>query len=153
MSIVLAAEGLPISMAIVWLIAAVIFVAAEAATMGLTAIWFAAGSIAAMIAALLRVPLGFQIATFILISGVALYFTRGLAKKYINSKVERTNADRIVGMEGLVTEKIDNEHAQGQIRVNGQIWTARSQDDTDIDPGTHVTVMSIQGVKAIVTIK
>ena len=55
---------MPIAMPVVWLIAVVIFVIAEAATMGLTSIWFACGALVAMIAALLGVGLWWQLDLF-----------------------------------------------------------------------------------------
>lgn len=141
------------SMKIVWLIAAVVFGIAEGATMGLTAVWFAGGSLAAMFVAIFGGALWIQIVVFIVVSAVVLYLTRDLAKKYINQKHERTNADRVVGMEGIVIEPIDNEQATGQIRVAGQVWTARSSDDSAIGAGARVNITSIEGVKAMVVRK
>ena len=89
----------PIPMTIIWGAAAVLFIAVEAATVGLASIWFAIGSVCALIAAMLGAPLWLQIIWFVLISGLTLVLTRPLAKKYINSKSEATNADRIIGSE------------------------------------------------------
>jgi membrane protein implicated in regulation of membrane protease activity len=62
----------------------------------------------------------------------------------------KTNADRIVGQQGVVILEIDNQAAQGQVRINGQVWTARSQDPAPIPAGAQVEVVQISGVKAIV---
>ena len=126
---------MPIAMPVVWLIAVVIFVIAEAATMGLTSIWFACGALVAMIAALLGVGL--------------LATTRKWVGKLKLGK-KPTNADRIVGQKAIVIQEIHNQMAQGQIRVGGQVWTARSTDEMPIAQGTEVKVVQISGVKAIV---
>ena len=140
---------MPIAMPVVWLIAVVIFVIAEAATMGLTSIWFACGALVAMVAALLGVGLWGQLILFVLGSAVLLATTR----KWVgNLKLGKkpTNADRIVGQKAVVIQEIHNQMAQGQIRVGGQIWTARSTDETPIAQGAEVEVVQISGVKAIV---
>ena len=62
----------------------------------------------------------------------------------------KTNADRIVGQRAVVILDIDNQAAQGQVRINGQVWTARSQDAEPIPAGAQVEVVQISGVKAIV---
>ena len=139
-----------IPMSAVWLGLAVIFAIVEAATLGLTSIWFAVGSLGAMIVALCGGPLWLQIVLFLFLSAVTLYFTRSLAKDFFNRGREHTNADRIVGMEGVVIEAIDNERAVGKIRDAGQIWTARSQSGSIIAEGMKVVVKEISGVKTMV---
>ena len=65
-----------------------------------------------MICAMLHAPIWLQIAVFLVVSAVALYFTRPLVKKYINGKVEPTNADMTIGKVCRVTETINNMPAQ-----------------------------------------
>ena len=139
-----------IPMSVVWLGLAIVFAIVEAATMGLTSIWFAVGAIGALICALCGGPLWLQIVLFLALSAAALYFTRSFAKDLFNRGRQPTNSDRIVGMEGVVTEAIDNERAVGQIRVSGQIWTARSISGRTVPISTRVVVRSISGVKAMV---
>lgn len=137
-------------MTIVWLALAICFAIAEAATLGLVSIWFAAGSLVAMIASMLHAPLALQIALFLITAAVTLVLTRKFAKQQFNRGRERTNADRVVGMVGIVTETVDNDVPSGQIRAGGQIWTARSLQGTVIPVGTKVAVRTIRGVKAMV---
>ncbi len=137
-------------MTIVWLALAICFAIAEAATMGLVSVWFAAGSLVAMVASMLHAPLFLQIALFLITAAVTLVLTRKFAKQQFNQDRERTNADRVVGMEAIVTETVDNDKPTGQIRAGGQIWTARSLQGTVIPAGTKVLVRSIRGVKAMV---
>ena len=91
-----------------------------------------------------------QFVIFILVSAFALYFTRPLVKKYVHGKQHPTNADRIIGGEGMVTETINNLENRGQIRTNGQIWSAKSSSNDIIAEGEKVKIISISGVKAIV---
>lgn len=133
-----------------WLIVMVLFLVVEAATVGLVCIWFAVGALAALIAALLGAEIWLQVVLFLVVSAVALYFTRPLAKKYINAKVEPTNADMVIGKECRVTEAIDNIAGTGAVYVDGKTWTARSESDEVIPEGTLVTAKRIEGVKLIV---
>ena len=132
------------NMSIVWVVLMVVFLVVEAATAGLTCIWFAIGSLAALIAALFDAQLWLQIVWFLVISFVTLYFTRPLVKKYVNSRSQPTNADMVIGKEALVTE------ATGAVSVGGKVWTARSADGGRIKSGAVVSVLRIEGVKLIV---
>ena len=140
---------MPIPMAVIWLIAVVVFVVAEAATLGLTSIWFACGSLLAMVAALLDVSIWGQLLVFILGSALLLASTRKWVSKLKLGRV-KSNADRIIGQQAVVIQTIDNQAAKGQVRVGGQVWTARSVEDEPILAGTQVEVVQITGVKVIV---
>ncbi len=135
---------------LVWLVLLLLFAVGEAVSVGLTSIWFAAGALAALIAALLGWALWIQIALFLVVSLLCLSAVRPLAKKHLNNKVEPTNADRIIGLEAPVTEDIDNLHGRGTVIVNGLTWSARSQDDANIPAGTLVKILRIEGVKVFV---
>ena len=71
--------------------------------------------------------------------------------KYVNSRTIKTNVDSLIGQTGLVTQDIDNLNAKGQVKVRGQIWTARSiSDEVKLHEGQKVSIESISGVKVIV---
>ena len=133
-----------------WLIIMVLFLAVEAATVGLVCIWFAAGALIALLAAMCGAQLWLQIVLFLVVSAATLYFTRPLVRRYVNSKVEPTNADMVIGKECRVTETVDNIAGTGAVYVDGKTWTARSENDEVIQEGTLVTAQSIDGVKLIV---
>lgn len=135
---------------IMWLVLLIVFAASEAITVGLTTIWFAAGALAALIAALLGGPLWVQITLFLAVSLLCLAAVRPLAKKHLNDKVEPTNADRVIGAEAQVTEDIDNIHGKGAVIIRGMTWSARSQDGGPVAAGTMVKVLRIEGVKVFV---
>lgn len=137
-------------MTVIWSAAIVVFLIIEGVTAGLASIWFALGSAAALISALFGAPIWLQIVWFVLISGATIYFTRPLVKKYINTKTVATNADRLIGMEGIVTENIDNLAASGKVSIDGKIWTARSEGAEPLEVGSRVCIKAIQGVKLIV---
>ena len=137
-------------MQIIWLVLLVVFAASEAATVGLTSIWFAAGSLAALIAALLGGPLWVQLTLFFAVSLLCLAAVRPLAKRHLNNQVEHTNADRAIGQEAQVTEDIDNIRGKGAVIIRGVTWTARSEDGSAIPAGTMVKVLRIEGVKVFV---
>ncbi|MGM9574563.1 MAG: NfeD family protein [Oscillospiraceae bacterium] len=139
-----------LTMTTFWLIVMVLFLAVEAVTVGLVCIWFAAGSLIALLAAMCGAPLWLQIVLFLVVSAATLYFTRPLVKRYVNSKVEPTNADMVIGKECRVTETVDNIAGTGAVYVDGKTWTARSENDEIIPEGTLVTAKSIDGVKLIV---
>lgn len=135
---------------LVWLGLLLAFGVGEAISVGLTSVWFAVGALAALIVALFGGPLWLQIALFIVISLLCLAAVRPLAKRYLNNKVQPTNADRVIGAEAWVSEDIDNLHAKGAVTLNGIRWTARSADDSQIAAGTLVKVLRIEGVKVFV---
>lgn len=137
-------------MQIMWLVLLIIFAVSEAVTVGLTSIWFAAGALAALVAALLGGPLWVQITLFLAVSLLCLAAVRPLARRHLNSRVEPTNADRVIGAEAQVTEDIDNIHGKGAVVIRGMTWSARSQDGGPISAGTMVKVLRIEGVKVFV---
>ena len=136
---------------LLWLGLVIVFGIVEAATMGLTSIWFAVGALAAMASAVCHAPLWLQIAVFVVISGAAVWFTRGKVQKQFNRGREATNADRIIGHVGVVQEAIDNREAVCLVKVDGTLWTARSLTDQPIPAGAEVVIRSIEGVKVLVT--
>lgn len=137
-------------MTIFWLGAFIVFAIGEAVTVGLVSVWFAVGSLAALFAAALGAGLWVQIAVFLGVSALALALFKPLSSKFLKPKQSATNADRVIGAAALVTETIDNTQAQGQVKVNGQVWSARSEQDVVIPAGTDVKVLRIEGVKVIV---
>ena len=134
----------------VWLGALVAFIVIEAMTVQLLTIWFALGSLAALIAALCSASMPLQIGIFVAVSIVALIVTRPLVKKFTGLKYSPTNADRFIGETTIVTQTIDNIRESGLVKVKGSVWTARSADNSIIGEGETVTVKQIEGVKVIV---
>ena len=136
---------------ILWLAAFIFFLAVEAGTVSLTSVWFAVGSLAAMIISLLNGQLWLQITVFLTVSVILLLCLRPLVRKYVTPRIVRTNVDSVLEQQGIVTSQVDNLNAQGEVTINGMTWTARSTDGQPIPEGTVVRVDRIEGVKAFVT--
>ena len=137
--------------AIIWLLLVVVFLLAEAATVTVISLWFAAGALAAMATALLGGGVWLQAGVFLVVSAIALTALRPLVRKYLTPKLTATNIDSVIGSVGIVTAVIDNVAAAGQVKLNGMEWTARSSSGEVIPAGTQVTVERIEGVKVFVT--
>lgn len=133
-----------------WLALMIAFGAVEVATVGLTSLWFAVGALAALISAACSAPVWLQFVWFAAISLAMLILTRPLVKKFHNAKRKPTNADRVLTMTGIVTEDIDNDLSVGAIKVDGKVWTARSDTGEVIPAGTLVRPVAIDGVKLYV---
>ena len=137
--------------AIVWLVLMVVFLAAEASTVSMVSLWFAAGALAALLTALAGGPAWLQTLLFLAVSAGLLLALRPLVKKYLSPKLTATNVDSVVGSTGLVTVAIDNVSAVGQVKLGAMEWTARSTSGQPIPAGTLVKVDRIEGVKAFVS--
>ena len=136
---------------IVWLILMLVFLFFEANTVALISIWFAGGALAAMIAALLDAVVGVQITLFLGVSAILLTLLRPFLKTCITPKQTKTNVDAVVGAKGIVLMEIDNDLAQGQVKLGAMEWTARSTNGEKLIPGTQVVVDKIEGVKVFVS--
>lgn len=140
--------------AVYWLIALVVFLVIEAATLGLATIWFAGGALIALIAAMCGAGIVVQMALFLIISLVLLIFTRPFAVRFLSKDTLKTNVDRVIGMEGVVTEEISNLAGTGKVSLGGNIWTARTENEGGTIPvGAVVAVLRVEGVKLIVKVK
>ena len=138
----------------VWLLALVICIVIEIATMGLTTIWFAGGALIALLLALGEVTFYVQLGAFLVISIVLLICTRPLAVKFFNQQREKTNVDSMIGKQAIVVAGIDNLREEGQVILNGMEWSARAYEEEGVIPaGAVVEVKEIRGVKLIVVEK
>ncbi len=134
----------------IWIAAIIIFGVAEAATAGLTSIWFVLGSVAGLIAAVCSAPIWLQVVLFFVVSIAALAFTRPLVVKLMKKDIKPTNADMVLGGTARVTERIDNALPSGAVYIDGKTWTARSDDGSIIESDTAVRILRMEGVKLIV---
>lgn len=138
------------TMAYVWLGVIVLSIIAEAATVSLVSIWFIPSACISMILAFCNVPIGIQLIVFFVTFLLLMIFIKPLFKKCFGLKPVATNADTVIGMDAVVVEPINNLEARGQVKVRGQIWSARSSEESvTYDRGEIVRVLSIEGVKLI----
>lgn len=136
----------------IWIGFFILSVIVEANTMNLIAVWFMPGTLAAAILALLSVPVWIQVLVWLVITVAVFASTWRLSARLRRPRVHPTNADRVIGQSAVVTENISDRTQTGQVRVMGQIWSARTDDTADeIPTGTEVRVLRIEGVKLVVS--
>ena len=138
------------NMVLFWLIAMVVLIIAEAATVGLVSIWFAGGALAALIGAALGAPLWLQIVLFLAVSAALLLALRPFARRINAGKDYATNVDSNIGKLAVVVEPIDNLRGTGRVMIGSVDWTARSEDGSVIAEGEKVRVLRVEGVKVCV---
>ena len=136
---------------IYWIIIFIVLLIIEIATLGLTTVWFAAGARAAFLAGILGAGLAVQIVLFRVVSIVLRVLTRPVALKYFNNKRQSTNVESMIGRQGVALETIDTIKSQGLVEVDGETWSARTDEPEGVIPkDTVVSVEGVQGVKLIV---
>ena len=133
----------------VWVGLVILFAIIEATTMGLTTIWFALAALVMVFLSFLDIDLAWQILIFLAIAAVLLIFTRPLAIKKLKAGREKTNVDSLIGRHALVIKKI-TEFDKGEIKIHGVIWSALSEDSSEINEGSKCEIVRIEGVQAIV---
>lgn len=138
--------------AIFWLGLMLVFLIVEAVcAIHLVSIWFAAGALVAMIVSLAGGEIWLQVTLFLAVSCVILALMWPFVRKFLNPGLQKTNLDSVVGSTGLVTVTVNNISGQGQVKLGGMEWTARSTDGNSIEAGTVIRVDRIEGVKVFVT--
>lgn len=136
---------------IMWIVLTVVFAIIEALTLQIVTVWFAVGSIGAIVANVVNASPLVQLIVFVALSILTLLVARPYLKKFTKTKIQPTNADACIGKPAVVTEEINNTLGTGQAKIRGVIWTARStEENTIIKAGETVTVTAIEGVKLIV---
>ena len=135
----------------IWLVAAGIFVIIEIANLGFFIFWFAMGALIAMILSFFTNNIILQVSVFIISSTILLFTTKPLVKKFIDKDSGiKTNAYSIEGKVGKVTVDIEPIEGTGQVKVNGEVWSAKTQGNDVIPKDTEVLIEKIDGVKVIV---
>ncbi len=137
---------------IFWLILMVLFLAVEAATAGLVSIWFAAGSLVALLAAAFGAGLWVQVPLAIVVSLATLVVFIRLRhdRSFAHSATVPTNADRWIDAEAVVIEAVDPIRGTGQVKAMGQVWSAVSQDGKPVPVDAAVRIVEIRGVRAVI---
>lgn len=139
----------------VWFALAILLLVVELATTQLVSIWFSAAALVTgiFVAIFDEMQLIWQIVIFVCLSVAALVATKPLVKKITNrSSDSKTNLELNIGKSAIVTETIDNLKETGAIKLNGLVWTARSEDGSVIEQGEVVIFKQVSGNKAIVAV-
>jgi len=136
----------------IWLVISGVLFVAEIITVGFLIFWFAIGALIAMLVSFFTDNIIIQTSIFIISSTLLLFATKPLVKKFtINKDFIKTNVYSIVGKNAIVKEDIDSLNSKGQIKVDGETWSAISEDNCNIPKGAKVKIVEIKGVKAVVS--
>ena len=127
----------------IWLAIAVILAIIEMSTANLVSIWYIISAIASMIISIFIDSIVIQVAVFVLGGTILLLLTKNAIQKIIPVNT-KTNIDRIIGMKGIVTEKITKK-VPGEVKVDGKFWTAIS--DEEIEADDTVVILEINSTK------
>lgn len=134
----------------IWLIAAGIFLIIEIFTVGFFVFWFSIGSLITMIVSFFTSNVIIQASVFIISSCALIFATKPLYNKVTKKDSIPTNVYSIIGKKAIVVEKIDWTTGTGQVKVNGEVWSAKSNEQASIPEGSEVMIESVDGVKLLV---
>jgi len=136
-------------MILIWFGVIILAAFIEITTMDLTSVWFSIGAVFSFVLAILNVALFWQIAAFIVLSTILLLSVRPLVKNYFRTNVVGTNADALVGKVATCTKTI-HQNERGEVKVDGQYWSAITSESNTIEEGDKVEILAIEGNKLIV---
>lgn len=139
-----------LGMELLWLAGIVAFIILEAVTYQLISIWFVIGAIGGLIAAICGTDFYVQMTVFLAVSILLLVLLRPFSMKLIKKQDFKSNADSLIGKNILITQEVNNISGTGQGKVNGMVWTVRSETDETIAAGELAEIKRIEGVKLIV---
>ena len=134
-----------------WLIVSGVFFVAEIITTGFLVFWFGIGALLALIVSIFTDSIIIQTAVFVISSTVLLFATKPFVNKFAKTKKTlHTNVYSLIHKEGIVTEDINPLEATGQVKVGGEVWSAKCNGNAIIPKGTTITVLKVKGVKLLV---
>ena len=137
---------------LVWLWIGVIAVslAVEFATEQLVSIWFVPAAFITAVLSLFKVGIIWQLLVFIVLSIAGIVLSRVFLAGKKSDTDSRTNIEALIGERCIVTSRISNFEDQGQVKIKGQLWSARGTGENDVfEVGEALTVVTIEGVKLI----
>lgn len=136
----------------IWMAMAAFFVIAEIFTMGFFLLWFGVGAAVAGVLALLGLAMGWQLASFIVVSLLLFAISRSFAERFTQTQPPGIGADRLIHKKGVVIETIDNIKNTGRVRIGKDEWRADSDTDEVIPVGKTVEVIRVEGTHLVVKI-
>ncbi|MFE0747909.1 NfeD family protein [Gordonia sp. NPDC058843] len=137
--------------ALLWLAAAIVLTVAEMFGGELVLLMLAGGAFAAAgVDFAFEPPLWVDGLVFALVSVLLLVAVRPIARRHmLNRPAVLMNTEALAGRHAVVTEQVDVN--DGRVKIDGDVWSARAMDPTQVlEPGTHVTVVEIDGATAVV---
>ncbi len=138
---------------ILWLIAGVALAVGEVLTVSFFLFPFAIGAFAAALVELAGAGTPAAVATFAVFSLVSFGVMRPIARRHLRTPPQiRTGTAALIGRSAMVLERVANDEGVGCVRIDGEVWTARSFDEDEvIEAGRKVQVIEIRGATALVS--
>jgi membrane protein implicated in regulation of membrane protease activity len=138
---------------VLWLIAAVVLAVAEVVNLSFFMFPFAIGAAGAALVSLAGGGTPIAVVVFAVLTAISFGVVRPIARRHLQTPPQiRTGTAALVGRTAIVLERIANDEGVGCVRLDGEVWTARSYDEDRVfEPGTRVHVMEIKGATALVT--
>ena len=131
----------------IWLIAAGIFFIVEIITVGFLVFWLGVSALLAMVVSLFTDNLFIQTLVFVISSCILIPLTKPLVNKFISKDDDvKTNAFSLINKVGIVTMDI-LPNSIGQVKVNGELWSAQSDTDIELKIGQKVKILKIDEEK------
>ena len=137
--------------ALIWLIAALLLVGAEALTGDMSLLMLGGGALAASGTSwLIDWPVWADGLVFLIVSVLLLSLVRpALRRRLTPGNTFKSGIKALEGKKAVVLDRVA--HDPGQVKLDGQVWTARALNDGDVfEPGDSVTVVHIDGATAVV---
>ena len=132
---------------VVWLILCGVLLLIEIFTVSFLMFWPGIGAFLAFITSLITDNEVIQIAVFVISTTLMIIFMKPLVKKFFkNNDNTKMNNSSLIGKTGIVVKDIDTINSIGQVKVNGELWSAFTEDE-NIKSGSTVSVLAIEGVK------
>ncbi|GAA1260043.1 NfeD family protein [Sphaerisporangium rubeum] len=135
---------------IFWLILSAVLGVAEIFTLTAALGLLGAAALLTAVVAAIGLPVGVQLAVFIVSSISSLVLLRPIAQRYLKQPPpQRFGISALVGRSAFVTREVTGH--DGRVRINGEEWSARCYDETQVIPaGATVDVIEIEGATALV---
>ncbi len=131
----------------IWLILCGLFLIIEIFTVSFLMFWPGIGAFLAFITNILGFSFPVQLGVFVISTALMIIFMKPLVAKIFKTKDVPMNNNAIIGKQATVVKEIDNVNLKGQVKVNGELWSAISDDDSIINENETVEVLAIDGVK------
>lgn len=130
-----------------WLVIVVLLAIIEFATVNLVSVWFILSGFIAMLVSLITDNFFIQFGVFAVLGLILMILTKPFLNRMVKERNEKINLERVVGMEGIVTEEI-KKNIVGEVKVDGKRWSAIADETIPIE--TIVKINGIDGVKLVV---
>ena len=135
-------------MIVFWAVVILIAIIIEIQTADLVSVWFAIGGIVAIVLASIKVSITIQVICFVVFSFTLLVLCLKFWKKKLKKDFVPTNIDRNIGKTVLVKEIVNKDNNHYVVSVNGQLWSAYTDNNENIEIGDKVEIVAINGNNA-----